>query len=70
MVYLIIIASDISIQFTQTKFQVNTIKNIGVIWKNVFSHARVMAIGVSSDFNAKCISMLVNASKRPNRETA
>ena len=32
-----------------TKFQVNTVKNIEVILKNVFSHARVMIIGVSSD---------------------
>ena len=35
-----------------TKFQVNTVTNIEVIWKNEFSHARVMVIGVSSDLKA------------------
>ena len=40
-----------------TKFQVNTVTNIEVIWKSVFSHARVMAIGDSSDL--KLIYILV-----------
>ena len=31
------------------KFQINTVKNIEVIWENVFSHARVMVIVVSND---------------------
>ena len=30
-----------------TKFQVNTVTNVDVIWKNVFIHARIMVIGVS-----------------------
>ena len=34
-----------------SKFQVNTVTNIEVIRQNVFSHARVMVIGVSSDLN-------------------
>ena len=34
-----------------TKFQVNTVTHIEVIWENVLSHARVMVIGVSSDLN-------------------
>ena len=34
-----------------TKFQVNTVRNIEVIRQNLFSHARVMVIGVSSDLN-------------------
>ena len=32
-----------------SKFQVNTVANVEVIRQNVFSHARVMVIGVSSD---------------------
>ena len=32
-----------------TKFQVNTVNNIEVIWKNVLSHARVMVIGVMQE---------------------
>ena len=32
-----------------TKFRVNTVTNIEVIWKNVFSYARATVIGVSSD---------------------
>ena len=32
-----------------SKFQVNTVTNIEVIRQNVFSHARVMVIGVRSD---------------------
>ena len=31
------------------KIQVNIVKHTEVIWKSVFSHARVMVIGVSSD---------------------
>ena len=34
-----------------TKFRVNTVTNVDVIWKNVFSHARVMLIGVSLQIN-------------------
>ena len=34
-----------------SKFQVNTVTNIEVIRQNVFSHERVMVIGVSSDLN-------------------
>ena len=32
-----------------TKFQVNTVTNIEVIWENVLSHAIAMVNGVSSD---------------------
>ena len=35
--------------FYVSKFQVNTITNIEAIKQNVFSHARVMVFGVSSD---------------------
>ena len=34
-----------------SKFQVNTVTNIADIRQNVFSHARVMVIGVRSDLN-------------------
>ena len=34
-----------------TKFQVNSVTHIEVIRQNVFSHARVMVIGVSSYLN-------------------
>ena len=44
----IIITSDISSPY----IPLNTVNNIEVIEKNVFSHTRVMVIGVSSDL--KC----------------
>ena len=34
-----------------SNFQIDTITNIEVIRQNVFSHARVMVIGVSCDLN-------------------
>ena len=36
--------------FYPTDFQVDAVANIEVIWKNVFSNARVMFIGVSSEY--------------------
>ena len=39
-----------------SKFQVNTIRNIEVIRQNVFSHARVMVIGVSSDLKVASLN--------------
>ena len=39
-----------------SKFQVNTVTNIEVIRQNVFSHARVMVIGVNSDLNKFVLS--------------
>ena len=44
-----------------TKFQVNTAKNIEVIWKNAFSHAKVMVIGVSND-----LKVFINIHKYTN----
>ena len=39
-----------------TRYQVNTVTNIEVIWKNVFSYARSMVIGVSGDLKtADCM---------------
>ena len=32
-----------------SKFQINTVTNVEVITQNVFSHTRVMVIGVGSD---------------------
>ena len=32
---------------------VNIVTNIEVIWENVFSHASVMVVGVSSDLKAR-----------------
>ena len=40
-----------------SKFQVNTITNIEVIRQNVFSHARVIVIGVSSDLKNKLVAV-------------
>ena len=39
-----------------SKFQVNTVTIIEVIRQNVFSYARVMVIGVSSDLNKFVLS--------------
>ena len=41
-----------------SKFQVNTITNIEVIRQNVFGHARVLVIGVSSDIKSHFLLLI------------
>ena len=53
-----------------TKLQVNILHetNIKVIWENVFSHARAMVIGVSSDLKTKNNFTLFIHSSRINQK--
>ena len=44
-----------------SKFQVNTVTKIEVIWKNVLSRARVMVIGVSLTVCFCCFTSHVNS---------
>ena len=47
-----------------SKFWVNNVVNIEVIRQNVFSHARIMVIGVSSDLNTN-----IRNKKKKHRKT-